>query len=359
MKKFLPKLQFYLIDLIKKIPLHKILIIQTAFIGDVVLATAVVEKLHQYYPEAQLDFLLRKGNENLLANHPYLNKVLIWDKKTDKYRNLWRLLKQIRKEKYDLVVNLQRFAASGFLAGFSGAKYKVGYKKNPLSYLFDKAFEHPIGKKGDINYKHEVDRNQQLIAEFTDEAPAMPKLYPSAADLKKVEVYKNRNNFQKYITIAPASVWFTKQYPAEKWVAFLDLLSDKNENLQVYLLGGPADEALCREIANKTTYKQIEILAGKLSFLQTAALMRDAAMNFTNDSAPMHFASAMDAPVTAVFCSTIPEFGFGPLSKVSHIAEIEELLACRPCGLHGYKACPLGHFNCAYYIKDEVLLRAI
>lgn len=317
-----------------------------------VLATAVIEKMHQYYPEARIDFLLRTGNENLLNAHPFLDKVLVWDKKTDKYKNLWRLLQKIRAEKYDLVVNLQRFAASGFLAGFSGAKYTVGYKKNPLSFLFYKAFEHPIGKKGDKSYKHEVERNQQLIAEFTDKKPAMPKLYPSHADFEKVEVYKNK----KFLNIAPASVWFTKQYPVEKWIAFLNLL---DEELQVYILGGPADEALCKEIVSGTTHKQIEILAGKLSFLQTAALMRDAAMNFTNDSAPMHFASAMDAPVNAIFCSTIPEFGFGPLSKISHIAEIEELLECRPCGLHGYKACPLGHFKCAYYIKEEALLKVI
>ena len=100
---------------------QKILIVQTAFIGDVILATAVLEKLYLYYPEAEYTFLVRKGNEILLQNHPFLKKVLVWDKSQNKYKNFWNILKQIRMEKYDLVVNLQRFASSGILMVFSGA----------------------------------------------------------------------------------------------------------------------------------------------------------------------------------------------------------------------------------------------
>jgi heptosyltransferase-2 len=82
-------------------------------------------------------------------------------------------------------------------------------------------------------------------------------------------------------------------------------------------------------------------------------------MNYVNDSAPMHFASSVNAPVTAVYCSTIPAFGFGPLSDISHIVEIQEPLACRPCGLHGRQTCPLGHFNCAKKIHTSQLLNKI
>jgi heptosyltransferase-2 len=87
--------------------------------------------------------------------------------------------------------------------------------------------------------------------------------------------------------------------------------------------------------------------------------MKEAAMNYVNDSAPMHFASAVNAPVTAVYCSTIPAFGFGPLSDKSFIVEIEEPLDCRPCGLHGYRACPRGHFHCAYKIQEVQLLQTL
>jgi heptosyltransferase-2 len=87
--------------------------------------------------------------------------------------------------------------------------------------------------------------------------------------------------------------------------------------------------------------------------------MKDALMNYVNDSAPMHFASAVNAPVTAVYCSTIPSFGFGPLSDKKFIVEIKAPLDCRPCGLHGYRACPRGHFNCAYKIEDDQLLQTL
>ncbi len=100
-------------------------------------------------------------------------------------------------------------------------------------------------------------------------------------------------------------------------------------------------------------------LAGKLSFLQTAALMKDATMNYVNDSAPLHIASSVNAPVTAIFCSTVPSFGFGPLSEKSFIVEIQEIIPCRPCGLHGFKKCPEKHFKCAYNIKSEQLIDKI
>ena len=324
--------------------LRKILIIQTAFIGDVVLATGVLEKLQKFYPNAEIDFLLRKGNEGLLQGHPFLNQVIIWDKKEGKYPNLWKILRQIRESGYDLVVNLQRFAASGVLTAFSGAKLKYGYDKNPISFLYSKSFPHPIGKKGDSEYLHEIQRNHSVIAEFTDSIPSKPKLYPSDTDFDIAKPYKTVN----YITISPASVWFTKQYPKEKWIQLINSFPGNNA---IYLTGGKSDITLCEEIKKVSVHPNIEILAGKLTFLQTAALMKDAVMNYTNDSAPLHFASAMDAPVTAVFCSTIPEFGCGPLSTISHIAQIDYDLECRPCGLHGFKSCPKGHFKCAYEIE--------
>jgi heptosyltransferase-2 len=86
-------------------------------------------------------------------------------------------------------------------------------------------------------------------------------------------------------------------------------------------------------------------LSGKLSLLKSAALMQGAEHNYVNDSGPLHIASAMNASVTAFFCSTVPDFGFGPLSENSTIKQVEGL-DCRPCGLHGHKECPKGHFNC-------------
>jgi heptosyltransferase-2 len=333
----------------------KILIIQTSFIGDVVLATGILEKLHAFFPEAKINFLVRKGNETLFTGHPFLNRVLVWNKKKRKYRNLFRLIKEIRSTNYDKVINLQRFAASGLLAGLSGAKEILGYDKNPLSYLFTKSFPHIIGSKNENGVLHEIERNQVLIAGFTDAKPCKPKLYPSIIDFENVNKYEAA----EYITIAPASVWFTKQFPKDKWVEFILALKDNGtsaNSTKIYLLGGKNDVSLCEEIVMGAKYENIEILAGKLGFLETTALMKGAKMNFTNDSAPMHFASSVNAPVSAIFCSTIPEFGFGPLSDDSHIIQEQEHLICRPCGLHGRHACPLSHFKCAYDIPVSDLV---
>ena len=329
--------------------MKKILVIQTAFIGDVVLATALIEKLAQYFPDAKLDMLVRKGNESLLQNNPHINEILIWVKKENKIKNLFKLLKKIKRTKYDIVINLQRFFATGFLTAFSGADEKIGFDKNPLSFLYSVRMPHIIG--GD-KPRHETERNNNLIASFTDNIPSKPKLYPSLNDFNAIEKYYT----DSFLTITPSSVWFTKQYPIAKWIEFINEIPP---NFKIYLLGGKDNINDCEEIIRGSVNKNIEILAGQLSFLQSAALMSKAKMNFVNDSAPLHFASAMNAPVTAVFCSTIPAFGYTPLSDKSFIVETKEQLSCRPCGLHGRKACPLGHFKCAYTIETQQLLNTI
>ncbi|HSZ84926.1 MAG TPA: glycosyltransferase family 9 protein [Puia sp.] len=330
--------------------MQKILIIQTAFIGDVVLATSIVEKLHQHFPDASIDFLVRKGNESLFTDHPFLHEVLVWNKKENKLKNLFNLLFKIRKTKYDVVINVQRYGATGLLTAFSGAKATIGFDKNPFSFLFIKKIKHVFDEKG--NGKHEIERNFELIKDLTDNIIVRPKLYPSKNDEEKTKIYKQR----PYITVAPASVWFTKQYPADKWISFINKLP---ENLNVYLLGAPPDKIISDNIIGSTINKNVIDLCGKLSFLESCSLMKDALMNYVNDSAPMHFASAVNAPVSSIFCSTIPAFGYGPLSDKKFIIEIQEQLYCRPCGLHGYKACPEKHFRCAKEITDEQLLSTL
>jgi heptosyltransferase-2 len=330
--------------------MQKILVIQTAFIGDVVLATAVVEKLAQYFPGGQIDFLVRKGNESLLANNPHINHILIWNKKENKIPNLFKVIREIRKTKYDTVINLQRFFATGLITVLSAAKETIGFDKNPLSFFFTKKIKHIVSTTAP--YKHEVERNNDLIKGFTDAIVNKPRLYPAANDFETVKQYAQK----LFVTMTPSSVWFTKKYPFEKWIELLDALP---ENLTIYLLGGKDNEAECASLRAKSKNKNVVVLAGRLSFLQSAALMKAAAMNYVNDSAPLHFASAMNAPVTAIFCSTVPAFGFTPLSDQSFIVETNAVLSCRPCGLHGKKECPLQHFNCGFGITTNQLLQTL
>lgn len=327
--------------------MKKILVIQTAFLGDVVLATALVEKLRARFPGAQLDFLLRQGNESLLQEHPFLHQVLVWNKKDGKYRSLWRLLGQVRSRRYDLVVNLQRFGATGLLTALSGAGETRGFGKNPFSPFFTRRYPHEVN-----GGQHEVARNHQLIRDLTDAEPGRPRLYPSRQDFDRVAPYTT----SPFLCIAPSSVWFTKQYPKEKWLELLDALPG---TYQVYLLGAPGDRQLAEELRQASRHARVSNLCGQLSLLQSAALMRDAVLNYVNDSGPMHLASALNAPTCAVYCSTVPRFGFGPLADFSRVVEKEEALYCRPCGLHGYRQCPQGHFKCARDIRNEQLLAVL
>jgi heptosyltransferase-2 len=327
--------------------MQKILIIQTAFIGDVVLATAIVEKLHNHFPGSSIDFLLRKGNESLLKDHPFLHEVLVWDKKNRKYRNLWDLLIRLRKTKYDIVINVQRYGATGILTAFSGAIKTIGFDKNPFSFLFGIKVKHASAKNADG--QHEIARNLALVKDLTDDNIVSPRLYPRESDKEKIKAYQQK----EYITVSPASVWFTKQYPAEKWISFLNKIPN---NIIVYLLGAPHDKYVSETILQQSTNKNIVSLCGELSFLESCALIERALINYANDSAPLHFASAMNAPAAAVFCSTIPAFGYGPLSDRRFIIEIQENLYCRPCGLHGYHSCPEKHFRCALEISDDQLI---
>jgi len=329
--------------------LKKFLIIQTASIGDVILSTPVVEKLRHLYPGSTIDFLLKKGNEALFEGHPFLNEVILWDKSRHKYKNLLKLLSKVRRSKYDFIINLQRFGSTGLITGLSGAKHRIGFDKNPFSFLFTLKKKHIIDRESAI---HETKRNLELISDLSDQEDYPVKLYPGKKHFDRVSGYKNDD----YICIAPASIWFTKQFPEKKWIEFLNRI---DLNLTVLLLGSRNDFELCEKIRDNCDHKKTVNLAGKLTLLETAALMKDAQMNFVNDSAPQHLASSVNAPVTTVFCSTVPEFGFGPLSDDSAIVQTDEDLDCRPCGLHGFNKCPEGHFDCARTIDICQLTRRI
>ncbi len=317
--------------------MKRILVIQTAFLGDVILATPVFSELKRLYPDAHIDALVKSGNESLLESHQAINEVFIFSKKEGKWKSLISLIRSIRKRKYDLVINLHRFGSSGLITALSGANETRGFSKNPFSIFFTNRFSHEIGD-GTL----EVERNLSLIHDLGAAKRVRPSLFPTPEDFSIVKSYPE----DAYAVVAPASVWFTKQLPKEQWIKLINHLNSK-----VYLIGGPTDKQLCNEIVERLPKSDVVNLAGKLTLMQSAALISSAQRTYVNDSGPLHIASAMNAPVTAFFCSTVPEFGFGPLSDDAKIIQIQEKLECRPCGLHGHAACPKGHFKCGSEIS--------
>jgi heptosyltransferase-2 len=133
------------------------------------------------------------------------------------------------------------------------------------------------------------------------------------------------------------------------------LLKALPETYKIYFLSGPEDAAMADEIIELSGRANCENLGGRLSLMQSTALMQDAVMNYTNDSGPLHFASSVNAPATAIFCSTHECFGFGPLSDQHRLVELNGLY-CKPCGIHGYNECPQGHFRCAKDLQLNELL---
>lgn len=322
--------------------MSRYLIIQTAFIGDVILATSLIESLAKGAVDAEIDVLVRKGNEGLLKNNPHLNQILIWDKSNAKYANLKKLAKTIRQTRYDVLLNLQRFGSTGYLSWRSKARQIVGFDKNPFSFCYTHKVKHEIG-----NGRHEIERNLDLIQQLGDFNLSKPKLYPDKKDEEKIRHFSDHS----YYVLAPASVWFTKQLPSEKWI---ELINKIPADHQILFIGAPSDQSFINDLIDKSERSDSQNLAGELNLLQSAALMKNAKRVFVNDSAPLHLASAVNAPVSAFFCSTIPEFGFGPLSDDQKILQIDEDLTCRPCGLHGKSSCPKQHFHCGHKISVTI-----
>ncbi len=322
---------------------QKILVIQTAFLGDVILVTALLESLFERFPNAQITILIKKGYEQLFEKHPFLHSVLVLDKK-QKFKSIWSLLKQIRKNRYDWVINIQRFFTSGLLASFSGAKFVSGFESNPLSFLYDLKVKHFMQ-----NGIHEIDRNLSLTPKEFKLKRLKPILYPNS----RIE-NTNLGSAKPYICIVPTSVWFTKQWPVAKWVEMIDLLPEK---MEVCLLGGKEDVIFNQKIIETVKKREVQNFAGKLSLLESAAFIQKANVVITNDSGALHIASAVNTNTIAIFCSTLPSFGYGPLSDTHFIFETQ--LDCRPCGNHGKKECPLGHYQCANHINAELVAKKV
>lgn len=153
--------------------------------------------------------------------------------------------------------------------------------------------------------------------------------------------------------IAPASVWKTKTWEQENWKELLIKLKDKN----IYLIGGSDDKHLCQEI--KAGLSNVISFAGELSLIESCYLISKADYIVAQDSGALHLASSVNTPVRAIFCSTISDFGFFPLSDDSKIIETKEKLDCRPCGLHGKKSCPKDHFKCSRSITVDQVLNSL
>ena len=325
----------------------KVLIIQTAFLGDAVLITSLLEKIRLESPNTLVHLLVRKGLEDIFKAYPHKILAQVWTyDKSNKLKAWWTLRNELAKEKFDQVFVAQRFFGMGLLSISIGAKKVVGFDKNPLSLFFDEKVPHEFGQG-----KHETERNTHLLASWL--GPQVHKPFLNAGDAGQIP---SDLQAKKFLSISPGSVWETKRFPVHKWIDFIRLLPLDQE---IVLMGSAAEKHLSDEIeqAFMGSSRHISNACGRFNLQEAIAVFQQSLMSFVNDSGPLHICSAVNTPTVAIFCSTIPAFGFGPLAKQNKIIEVKEKLTCRPCGDHGKKSCPEIHFNCANSIDVQEMLQ--
>lgn len=321
-----------------------VLIIQTAFLGDAVLITSLLEKIRHESPQTKVQLVVRAGLELIFEAYPHevLTKVWGYDK-SKKLKSWLALRKQLSQENFDQVFVVQRFFGMGLLGVSIGAKKVVGFRENPVSFLFHEAVKHRFGKG-----VHEVERNIDLVEKWLGKQFYGPFLSPTPHAISNLAP-------KKYVCISPGSVWETKRLPLQTWIDFIHGLP---EDQAVVLMGAPNESELSAKIAAACPQHLIHNLTGQLGLLEAIRVYQQAAVAFVNDSGPMHICSAVNTPTVAVFCSTTPDFGFGPLATWNRVIESKEHLACKPCGSHGKKNCPLGHYACGHGIRVNQLQEA-
>ena len=328
----------------------KILIIQTAFLGDVILTIPLIRHLKKEEPEREIHILVRPEAENVYLNDPDITRILVYDKKGSQKGliNLIRIIKSIRKNKYDIVISPHRSARSSLISYFSKAVKRAGFNKNALAFLYNVR----------INYDkdiHEVDRNLNLIKSlFSIDKKNTLNMHNSNEDKEKA-ISVIRDNLwenERILGMAPGSEWESKRWPAEKFKEIINICDKKN--IKVILFGGDKDVDICREMSS---YNNVLNVCGKVSINEASELMKFCKVLLTNDTGAMHIGAASGVKIVVIYGPTVPEFGFYPYGVEHKIIQID--LYCRPCHIHGGKKCPEKHFRCMKEITPENVFKEI
>jgi heptosyltransferase-2 len=325
----------------------RILIIHTAFIGDIVLSTPLVKKLKEVYPWSDITYVTTPAGASILRNNPNISEIIEYDKrgKHKGLKGIYQLGKRLKYENFNLVITPHRYLRSSVLSWLTGSPVRKGYKNAAASFLYTEKI--PYDKK-----KHEVEKLLSFVSGKENKRYEI-ELYPNEQDVKKINEMLKEYEGKKLILLAPGSKWFTKKWPLEYFNEIIGQLKNR-EDIITGIIGGADELAL-----NIVTGGNVVDFRGKTSLLELAELIKRSELVVTNDSSPIHIASAWkDVEILAIFGPTVKELGFFPWSKNSVIFETEGL-PCRPCSLHGGDKCPQKHFKCMLDIKPEIVLNEI
>jgi len=331
----------------------KILIIQTAFIGDVILTTPLVEALAEDFPDAKIDFLTIPRSKSLLESNPKINNLIIFDKRGQD-RGLSGLLRVgniLKNNQYNLCITPHRSLRSAYLSWKTQAEIRIGFDRT----AWKSAFTHIVKYESGF---HEIERNLSLLSAIgISKNMNFPVLYSTAQDKDKVDAFLYKTNLdekKKLFAVAPGSVWATKRWLEDYYKKFCHLMED--QGLKIVLVGGQEDQDLCERIAGYCHH--VLTAAGNFNLRETYYLLTKCSGILSNDSAPLHLGMAAGITVFAIFGPTVPEFGFAPFGPHSKTFENREL-ACRPCAIHGSNKCPIKTFECMESLAPEDITKQV
>jgi len=330
----------------------RILIIQTAFLGDVILITPLIRAVKQLFPRAEIDALVVPQSSGVLVNNPNLRNILTFDKRKNKVKAFWKTMHELRKNKYDLAISPHSSTTTAWLMVLACIPERVGFDRWHAS----KYLTHKVPHYDDRGW-HKVQKLLHLLTVFSDrEFDRQTELFPSEQDQQKAKEITGQGVFagRPAIAMAPGSIWNTKRWPEAYYTQLAKLLYEDQYNL--IFMGGKEERDLCARIV-RNAGAEAQNLAGQTSILESAALAGQCDLMICNDSGALHIANAMKTDVFVFFGPTVQSIGYFPFRENDVVFELE--MECRPCGSHGGDKCPLEHHKCMVEISPEMVYEKI
>ncbi len=330
---------------------NTIAIFQTSFIGDSVLTTPLIKKTAKLFPDAKIVVITRPQTEDIFRPMKEVSQIILNDKKGwNKIAGVWKTANAIKATHADILLVPHRSFRSALIAWLSHVPVRIGFTSSEGRWFYTKTvpFSWMI---------HDAERNLSLLQGIVKEKFTAEKLnmdYASSAEENVERLIKDFNLEGKVLVgIHAGSAWPTKCWPMEYFVKLISRLQSELGVQAVLVGGGKKDAALGEKICQLSTGHAAS-LCGKTSLADLMALMRHLKLFITNDSGPMHIATAFNVPTLAIFGPTTRELGFFPYGEGHRVMEVKDL-PCRPCALHGGKKCPQKHFKCMRDISPDVV----
>ena len=325
-------------------------------IGDLLLVTPVLRTLRTNFPTAHIALLADAKLADLVRLNRNIDELIIIDKKGyhDKLTNYLKFIGEIRQEQFDLVINLHKNERASFIAALSGAKKVVGYATFGPGLLFDQTIENRKRSKHQVHAHFDVLKETLGITSIDDRGIEM--WLDEEAEATALAIWSQAfSETRPVIGLNIGASWPTKRWPKEYFAELADQLVDRG--FAIAYFGGPMDVDIVDQAISLMKHKdhpQVVKLTGTVTLLELAALLKKCAVFVTNDSGPMHIATAMRVPVVSMFGAS-PVQGFWPYNDISVV--LKTPLPCHPCYKH---SCKLGGLECMYAIPvDEVLTATI